>query len=137
MLVTINRDSITLFKGLALHSLAEKSNDYHEDDVDHIIFRYRIDREEGSTLSNLLSKGPFKPKLRFTFDNYNLPLPNTCDFRQFGTIVREQYNPSDETTTFDISISNKEYRLEVTTYSHENLIVIIREFEGVETRTLV
>lgn len=136
-LVTMNRDSITVFKGYALHSLAEKSNDYHEYKVDNIIFRYRIDREEGSTLSNLLSKGPFKRKLRFTFDNYNLPLPNTCDFRQFGTIVREQYNPSDETTTYDISIPNKDYRLEVRSYSDKNLISIIREFEGVETRTWV
>lgn len=133
-LVSINRESLTTFKALALHNLAEKSNYYYENTVDHIIFRYRIDHDEGFKPKALLKA---KPQLKFTFDNYALPLPNTSNYRQFGTIIREVENIQDGSISYNITIPNKDHRLIVTAYSDRNEIEIIREYEGIQTTTHV
>lgn len=136
-LVNIDRSLINWFKAIALHSLEEKSNYYYDHPVENIIFRYRIDRDDGFKPQAVLMVGPSKPKPRFSFGNYSLPLPNTSDFREFGTIIRKIDNVSDMSTIYDISIPNKDYRLEVTTHGDYNEIEIIREYNGVITRTSV
>lgn len=122
-LMTINKTSYRYFKAVALRRLDDKSNYYYEDAIEQIIFRYRIDKGDGTKPQALMIEGPSKPKPRFDFANYNLPLPNTSDFREFGTIIREDAN------IYMISAPNN-VRLEVTPLKGVNEIKIIRVYEG-------
>lgn len=135
-LETYDRTSYNWFKAIALHRLEEKSNYYYDHPVEHIIFRYRVEREEGFKPKALLIDGPLKPARRFTFDNYNLPLPNTSDFNEFGIILKV-FHEEDISKEYEIPVPNKDIIISVITHGNWNEIEIIRSYEGIETRTYV
>lgn len=62
-------------------------------------------------------EGPLKPTRRFTFDNYNLPLPNTSDFNEFGHILRV-FHEEDLSKEYEITVPNKDLRIYVITHGN-------------------
>lgn len=123
-LLTINNNDKEQYISAVMSNIDVKSNWYTENVIRGVYFKYRIERDNKEIKSSLItSSDKTQPKLKFTFENYNLPLPNTSNFNDFGSIVQVSENV--------FYTSNKDHSITIEVHDKYNEITITKTYNGI------
>lgn len=105
-----------------MNKLELKDDEYYEDPIKAVIFRYRIVNAgpNEAPMVSVFDKMEPKNKKEPRIMGYNLPLPNTSDYTQFGSIFAQNNN------IFYINNPLKLYSFKVTVLDGHNLIELYK-----------